>query len=226
MNYTLIDADTHVTEPADLWTSRVPARWKERVPRVVVDPETGDQIWNIDGQRGMVVGITAVAGWHEPYPAHPKGYADAHPGSYDARARLAYMDELGIWAQVLYPNLVAFEGHAIMALDEPELRLAIVRAYNDYLTDFAAQEPGRFIPIACVPFWDREESIKEMMREYRVRMEKDWEDIFPQDLFPKEAGSVEGPEMPGASDEPEQPQPQPEQPEQPAQPEPAPEEGA
>ena len=35
MSYTMIDADTHVTEPADVWTSRVPARWKDRVPHVV-----------------------------------------------------------------------------------------------------------------------------------------------------------------------------------------------
>jgi len=28
----VIDVDTHVTEPPDLWTSRVPAKWHERVP--------------------------------------------------------------------------------------------------------------------------------------------------------------------------------------------------
>jgi len=32
---------------------------------------------------------------------------------------------------------------------------------------------------------DIEESIKETMREYRARMEKDWDDIFPQDVFPE-----------------------------------------
>ena len=30
----VIDTDTHVTEPADLWTSRVPEKWRERVPVV------------------------------------------------------------------------------------------------------------------------------------------------------------------------------------------------
>ncbi len=30
----VIDVDTHLTEPHDLWTSRAPAKWKERVPQV------------------------------------------------------------------------------------------------------------------------------------------------------------------------------------------------
>ena len=30
----LISADSHINEPADLWTSRVAAKWRDRVPRV------------------------------------------------------------------------------------------------------------------------------------------------------------------------------------------------
>ncbi|MAG30361.1 MAG: hypothetical protein CL908_05630, partial [Deltaproteobacteria bacterium] len=37
--YTIIDSDSHVTEAADLWTSRVPAHLKDRVPRVEWDSE-------------------------------------------------------------------------------------------------------------------------------------------------------------------------------------------
>ena len=33
-SYTIIDADTHVTETPDLWISRAPARMRDRVPRV------------------------------------------------------------------------------------------------------------------------------------------------------------------------------------------------
>ena len=32
----IIDADTHLTEPRDLWTSRAPAKYADRVPRVEV----------------------------------------------------------------------------------------------------------------------------------------------------------------------------------------------
>ena len=36
----VIDADTHLTEPADLWTSRAPAAYKDRVPRIIMRPGT------------------------------------------------------------------------------------------------------------------------------------------------------------------------------------------
>ncbi len=32
--------DTHITEPGDLWTSRLPARFKDSAPQIVRDPET------------------------------------------------------------------------------------------------------------------------------------------------------------------------------------------
>jgi hypothetical protein len=32
--YTIIDADTHVTETPDVWISRAPASMRERVPRI------------------------------------------------------------------------------------------------------------------------------------------------------------------------------------------------
>src|SRR5437763_17052888 len=36
----LVDADSHVTEPADLWTSRVPKKCALDVPRVDLNPAT------------------------------------------------------------------------------------------------------------------------------------------------------------------------------------------
>jgi predicted TIM-barrel fold metal-dependent hydrolase len=86
------------------------------------------------------------------------------PACYEVSARVGWMDAHGIGAQVLYPNLVAFEGHAIMALNEPELQLAIIRTYNDYLCDFSSRAPGRFAPICALPFWDIGASIQELRR--------------------------------------------------------------
>jgi predicted TIM-barrel fold metal-dependent hydrolase len=74
------------------------------------------------------------------------------------------MDNHGITAQVLYPNVTAFEGWALMALQDNDLRIAIVRAYNDYLSEFCASAPGRFVRIASLPFWDVEASVTEMER--------------------------------------------------------------
>jgi predicted TIM-barrel fold metal-dependent hydrolase len=45
-----------------------------------------------------------------------------------------------------------------------DLTLACVRAYNDFLADWAALAPGRFLPVMAVPFWDLDVAIEEMGR--------------------------------------------------------------
>ena len=50
----VIDADTHITEPADVWTSRVPAKFRDRAPRLVRDPKTGWDHWSIAGEAPIV----------------------------------------------------------------------------------------------------------------------------------------------------------------------------
>jgi predicted TIM-barrel fold metal-dependent hydrolase len=162
--YTLIDADTHVTEPPDLWTSRVASHLRDRVPRVEWDPARNAECWFIGDQWINSVGITAVAGWKDPYPAHPPRYVDAHPGAYDAHARLRYMDELGIWAMVLYPNVGGFGNQVFGRLNDPEAKLACVRAYNDFLVEWSAADRRRLIPVMTLPFWDVPAAVAEIRR--------------------------------------------------------------
>ena len=47
--YRLISADSHVNEPPDLWTDRVPAEFRDRAPRIERF-EQGDA-WVIEGRR-------------------------------------------------------------------------------------------------------------------------------------------------------------------------------
>lgn len=160
----VVDADSHLTEPADLWTEALPRKWRDRGPTISVDPKTGITRWKLGDRWLFGPGSVSHAGWPEFPPSRPPSFEEIQVECYDAHERARWMDTHGVTAQVLYPNLVAFEGHAIMALEDNDLKLAIVRVYNDYVADFAAQAPGRFIPVAGLPFWSLEESIKEMRR--------------------------------------------------------------
>jgi predicted TIM-barrel fold metal-dependent hydrolase len=162
--YRFIDADTHITEPADVWTSRVPAKWKELVPHVRFDDESQEEMWFVDGERLMPVGMTALAGFDGKFPAHPARYEDSHPGAYDATARLAYMDEIGCAAQVLYPNVGGFGSQLFLRLPNEELKLACVRAYNDFQIDWISPDPSRFAAVMAMPFWDVGACVKEIHR--------------------------------------------------------------
>ena len=105
-----------------------------------------------------------MAGWHEYAPFHPRRWADTDPATSDPAKRLAVMDEYGIHAQVLYPNVAVFDARTILAMNEPELQLSLIRSYNDYLTDLAAFAPGRYIPASSLPFWDLDETLAEIDR--------------------------------------------------------------
>jgi uncharacterized protein len=163
MSYTIIDADTHVTETPDLWTSRAPASMVDRVPRVETEPN-GSQRWVVGNNRGLGnVGMTATAG-RGTFANPPKTYADMHPGAYDAKARLKYMDDMGIWAMVMYPNVGGFGAQQFLKLNDPELMLTCVQIYNDWQTEWASADSRRLLPITSIPFWDIDAAVKEVRR--------------------------------------------------------------
>jgi len=159
----IVDADTHLTEPPDVWTSRVPRRLVEHVPHVERNVD-GKDVWVLDGQSFYTIGMTATAGWDKPFPDGPPTYDECHPASYDASARLRYMDEVGIWAQVLYPNVAGFGSQRFLSIPDDELKLVCVRAYNDFLRDWASADHRRLITIMTTPFWDVDAAVVEVQR--------------------------------------------------------------
>src|ERR1700733_4071292 len=99
-----IDTDSHVTEPRDVWSSRVPRRYADQMPRLMRSDE-GKDVWVIGDAVVSTTGNNATAGWEGFPESYPPTLEDCLPASYDSKARLAYMDGNGIWAQALYPNV-------------------------------------------------------------------------------------------------------------------------
>lgn len=164
----IIDADTHLTEPHDLWTSRAPAAFRDRVPQVKM--QDGHKSWVIDGDK--VIGFNA----HPNSAILKEGgkvrdlssflalqFDDVHAGSSDVKARLEVMDEAGIYAQIVYPNILGFGGQATAKVD-PELRLVAVQIYNDAMAELQEESGNRLFPMALLPWWDVDEAVKETTR--------------------------------------------------------------
>jgi predicted TIM-barrel fold metal-dependent hydrolase len=162
IDYPIVDADAHVNEPPELWQEAVPAKWKERAPKLV-HTEKGD-LWHFDGgKHTWPVGLTATAG-QSYFQFAPMGqtYETMRPGSFDTRARLADMDADGIYAQVLYPS-VTLTGARIYS-DERELQLACVRAYNEWIRAFCKGSGGRLVSQAIVPTTGIDDALAELER--------------------------------------------------------------
>jgi predicted TIM-barrel fold metal-dependent hydrolase len=167
----VIDTDTHYSEPADLWTSRVPDRYRELVPHQVARDD-GGHAWLVNGDE--VLSPRAGAGsvilkdrtkvtlwdWDIQGGLH---VSQVHEASHDPVARLELMDDIGVWAQVMYPNVAGFGGHKLMRLPAGTSRL-IVETYNDAMAEMQHGSGGRLLPQALVPFWDIDAAVAEVSR--------------------------------------------------------------
>jgi predicted TIM-barrel fold metal-dependent hydrolase len=166
--YAVADVDSHIIEPADLWTSRVSAKWGDLVPHVRFHERRQEDIWYVGDRKLYGVGAFAQAGWPEFPPSHPKRLADAIPAALDPRQRLAYMDQAGVYYQVMYCNILGFHSHVFLNEMPHELATECVRAYNDWLSEFCSADPRRLIPMMMLPFWDIDESVAEMKRAHEM----------------------------------------------------------
>jgi uncharacterized protein len=160
--FKVIDADTHITEPADTWTARVSSKWGDAVPHI--ERIGAFDTWLIGGKPWSKPGNTAMAGFDGYLPDGPATYAEIPRAAYDPTARVAFMDEQGIYAQVLYPNIGGFGAGNWLAYGDPAFALECVQAYNMFQTDFASVAPDRLLPVTSLPFWDMEETIAEIER--------------------------------------------------------------
>ena len=166
----LISADSHMTEPGDLWVERLDRRFRDEAPRVIENPKA-------DGPRCLFVGpglhplavaaaFAAGKGGDELREHMSRGYEAARPSGWDPAERIKDQELDGIEAEVLYPTL----GIAILGLKDGDLQLACVRAYNDWVAEFAAYNPRRLVAVAVAPLLDPQAAAAEAERAARRGM--------------------------------------------------------
>jgi predicted TIM-barrel fold metal-dependent hydrolase len=163
---TIVDADTHLTEPHDLWTSRAPKGWEDRVPQVrTVD---GAPMWTIDGDPiGGASGASVIGpdgGKMYGTEFMGMGIDQVHAGASQVGPRLAVMDEQGIYAQIVYPNAVGFGGQRFANVVDPELQLMCATIFNDAMAEIQDESGQRMFPMALLPWWDIDKAVKEIER--------------------------------------------------------------
>ena len=146
--YRLISADSHVNEPGDLWIKRVPAAMRDRAPRI--DSFDEGDAWVIEGvDEPINFGMNACAGLE---PEEMKGwlrFEDIRPGGWDPAARTKEMDRDGVDAEVLYPTPRL--SNAIIAHHDTDYHLTMIRAYNDWISEYVEHAPDRFGGLAILP---------------------------------------------------------------------------
>jgi predicted TIM-barrel fold metal-dependent hydrolase len=148
----VIDADGHVCEPADLWTTRLPARLRERGIRLRWNDETGFDEAYVEDRLITDRGLVGLGNAGTSFADLGQGthYESISPAGFDPRARLQVLDAEGIDAAVLYPGL----GLSLGAIEDPELASASCAVYNDWISEYCAADRARLIGVAALPLQD------------------------------------------------------------------------
>ena len=170
----IISVDDHVVEPPDLWTSRLPAKYQDRCPRVERDTaefnfeggvfsfEKGVEgaamcdWWLYDDLVYPFPKLSAAVGFDE-LDVVPVTFDEIHPAGWKQADRLAAMDENHVDVSVCFPNVLPrFCGQAFLEREDKDLALLCVQAYNDWIIDewCAGDGRGRLIPLTLIPLWD------------------------------------------------------------------------
>jgi predicted TIM-barrel fold metal-dependent hydrolase len=159
----IIDADTHINEPPDLFTARFPSHLSERAPRIV-DVANG-KAWQWDsGRRSSITPLCNAAGKSPvTWTLFSDGYDETYrPGAWDPKARLEDIALDMVNAHVLFPTyLLTGSGHLS---HDRDVQIACVQAYNNWISEFASYDTDRLIGVALVPSTGVEDAIDEARR--------------------------------------------------------------
>lgn len=146
--YRLIDTDQHVNEPPDLWTARLPAKFAERAPRMQSFPD-GDA-WVLEGAHAPInFGLNQCAGKPLDEMKAWCRWDEVRLGGYIPAERLRELDADGVDATTLFPTPRL--SNWIYAMKDAEFHLALVRAYNDWLSEYASYAPDRLGGLFIIP---------------------------------------------------------------------------
>jgi uncharacterized protein len=146
-----ISTNEHVIESPDVWTSRLSKqRWADRLPHIIAKDD-GSEVWLIDGREYPLLGSGSAAACMPDRGDEPRRWADIPAVIIDPAQRAAAMEEQGVDYAVLYPSVAGIAGETFGRIEDPELELACVRAYNDWVLETWATASRKFIAQCIVP---------------------------------------------------------------------------
>lgn len=145
----VVSSDDHLLESETMWTDRVPSHLKDKAPSMFRD-EDG---WHMKLGGNVVpeAGGLTFCGF------------ECVDGAWEQNARIADMDAEAVDMQILFPQ----RSMGLIRLPDLDLRLACIRAYNEYLSEFIARKPDRFYGHGILPVWNPE-GTKDYLQELKA----------------------------------------------------------
>src|SRR5277367_3810270 len=172
MQYKRISADCHLDMPCmppELFVENASRALKERMPYVTDGPDGPHWVAKNGADFGLVNGVGPGGAKYVPGQnyrvdiMHKAGlYDDAKKGKFrvrDPHLRLKDMMDDGVDAEIIFGVL-----GSTSKLNDKEASNELLRIYNDWLKEFCSHYPDRQIGLACLPYGDIDETVKEIHR--------------------------------------------------------------
>ena len=178
-DYRVISSDNHIYEPADLWTSRIDAKYRDRCPQL--KPYNDGQIWVCDDALGQTVGQGTNVGRRFDEPENIKNtdvFENVRQGGYIPEEYIKDLDIDGVDVAIIYPN-VAFVLYNHVR--DSDLLTASFRVYNDWLAEFCSVNPRRLAGIGVINLDDVQVGLEEMERCRKLGMVGALITVYPPD---------------------------------------------
>lgn len=160
--------DSHFIEPKGLWNEILPKPLADRMPRI-------EQV-EMDGrpmERILVDGQV----FHFPTPKVAQKRADGRKsmselsheaaGARDLKARIADLDQEGVWGEVVYSSAGLWEG---MIQDRELIRRAAAAENEWKMREVQGIAPDRMIAVASLPMRDINDTVAEVKHAAEIGM--------------------------------------------------------
>ena len=147
--YFMVSADCHVQEPNDFLAARMPKKYQERLPGIILGGD-GGKFQKTEGFRPVKINDTNFEG-----EDHERAEAGKTPDE-----RIAADKRDGIDCEIMFPN----KGLTIWATPDAEFSQAMCRAWNDWAWETFEPYNDRLSPMAAIAAADIEGSIVEVQR--------------------------------------------------------------
>jgi predicted TIM-barrel fold metal-dependent hydrolase len=138
-NTMIVDCDTHFWGPDEPWVAHLDVAKRDAV---------------VEAVAGATFTLPAIA-----QQGVAANLANPNPGGLDPAARLEWMDEEGIFANIIFPTNA---GASTTFIADRELARLACRAVNRWSAEFAAAAPARLKPCMVVPMREPEDALAEL----------------------------------------------------------------
>ena len=165
----IISADGHVCEPPNCYVDYIDPKYRDDAPRVI-EQDDGTEAFVVPGMKKPIgLGFIDGAGFgvkERLDRAKKIRFADIREAAYSGAARVPFMDEDGLAAEIIYASV----GMGLCMHKDALYKDACMQAYNRWLQSMCAEAPNRIFGLAQTAVLSVDAAIEDFRRAREMGM--------------------------------------------------------